>query len=630
VGEYNGGGDHWNLTSCFWEYLNTGNPKDFEVSESRALYFNDLVPVHFEYTGWEDYSFYSAPEDHLATFKDAPHPNHLGQLTVPQTFSGFSWRRNNNPDTGHMPNMQDIEYYLLTGDPATRDCIIDHALFAVISMFYRTYGLYCGWPYSEHQGELVDLEKIFIMPYGPRYAGRPLVVALYAYEITGDDRYFYPCNIYAYALRNYIRQCPMGMLADPYNMGYSSGTEAIWNSNHPGVNPPASYAGSDFQIGIGVRSLYSYWNITGDEEIRDAVVMSGRSYEWRAGKSNDTYTGFTYAGWADFRCDGLRYNDAGLSPSWTSSASEGFQGLIFGYMASRRADMYKVITDGMAAAYTNYYPGGNQFEKKIYNVWEAYYMHDSLDNVAPAAVTDLAATLVQGVGVQLSWIAPGDDGRTGRAAEYQVKYAKAPIVEMVKRWDATSQTGWPDLRDPLPYSGDDLVAKSLAYQLNQEIAFWNADNVKNEPSPQDAGANESMIVYNLASQTGYYFALVSIDDAGNISPLSNVVTLTTGIIQADGDASCVFALQGNSPNPFNPSTRISYSVPNGVKYVSLKIFDTQGRLVRSLIDGKTVPGHRIVTWKGMDGGGKSVASGVYLLKLRADNKVKIKRMMLVQ
>jgi flagellar hook assembly protein FlgD len=83
------------------------------------------------------------------------------------------------------------------------------------------------------------------------------------------------------------------------------------------------------------------------------------------------------------------------------------------------------------------------------------------------------------------------------------------------------------------------------------------------------------------------------------------------------------------PNPFNPSTTITYSIPRDMQ-VSLEIFDVAGRHVTSLVRGHVVAGEHQAQWAGRDDGGHRVASGVYLYRLQAADQVKTKRMVLIK
>ncbi|MFH1502444.1 MAG: proprotein convertase P-domain-containing protein, partial [Candidatus Eisenbacteria bacterium] len=75
-------------------------------------------------------------------------------------------------------------------------------------------------------------------------------------------------------------------------------------------------------------------------------------------------------------------------------------------------------------------------------------------------------------------------------------------------------------------------------------------------------------------------------------------------------------LKGVSPNPFNPTTEVSYGLPNS-GHVALKVYDVTGRLVRTLVDGEKGAGYHTEMWDGRDDGGAEVASGVYFCRMES-------------
>jgi outer membrane protein assembly factor BamB len=111
------------------------------------------------------------------------------------------------------------------------------------------------------------------------------------------------------------------------------------------------------------------------------------------------------------------------------------------------------------------------------------------DLTSPATVTDLASSASTTNSITLTWTAPGDDGNTGTASEYDIRYSTSPITE----------------------------------------ANWNAAATlcKGEPAPQPAGSSERFTVTRLSSGTTYYFALKTADEVSNWSLLSNVASGTT-------------------------------------------------------------------------------------------------------
>jgi hypothetical protein len=79
----------------------------------------------------------------------------------------------------------------------------------------------------------------------------------------------------------------------------------------------------------------------------------------------------------------------------------------------------------------------------------------------------------------------------------------------------------------------------------------------------------------------------------------------------------VYYLAQNYPNPFNPTTTIRYDLPFNSN-VKLEVFDIQGRIVTTLVDGKLSAGFRTVHWDGANRQGAEIASGVYFYRLKAD------------
>ncbi|MFD0671977.1 discoidin domain-containing protein, partial [Cohnella sp. GCM10027633] len=133
------------------------------------------------------------------------------------------------------------------------------------------------------------------------------------------------------------------------------------------------------------------------------------------------------------------------------------------------------------------------------------------DAIPPAAVSNLAATAIGSNSATLRWIAPGDSGTAGTAASYEIRYGTSPITE--GNWSAAT-----------------LVAGA--------------------PAPLAAGSQQTMNVGGLTEETTYYFALKTTDGVGNVSGLSNVMTLTTAAVDiiapaAVTNVSAVF-LSGNA------------------------------------------------------------------------------------
>jgi len=90
------------------------------------------------------------------------------------------------------------------------------------------------------------------------------------------------------------------------------------------------------------------------------------------------------------------------------------------------------------------------------------------------------------------------------------------------------------------------------------------------------------------------------------------------------DIPTVMDIRGNYPNPFNPSTTISFSIPEQ-SYITLSVYDITGQKVATLIDKPMSAGSHSVIFDGSDFG-----SGVYLYRLESKGFSKIGKMLLLK
>jgi hypothetical protein len=103
--------------------------------------------------------------------------------------------------------------------------------------------------------------------------------------------------------------------------------------------------------------------------------------------------------------------------------------------------------------------------------------------------------------------------------------------------------------------------------------------------------------------------------SGSSSAHDAPITLVTGV--------------RNGPNPFGERTRVLLTLSRSEK-VSLRIFDLNGRLVRTLTEGTLTEGEHFYNWDGRDGAGRIVSGGVYLARLNAGNNIRTWKMVLSQ
>ena len=133
--------------------------------------------------------------------------------------------------------------------------------------------------------------------------------------------------------------------------------------------------------------------------------------------------------------------------------------------------------------------------------------------------------------------------------------------------------------------------------------------------------------YELVNGVFYDAGVVAVYDEGN-SDLIEVNfeyagTLTNDIIVI------ATQLNNNYPNPFNPVTKISFSIVE-TGNVTLKVYNLRGQLIKTLVEEVRETGNYSTIWNGTDDSGKLVTSGVYFYKMKANNYTATKKMILMK
>jgi len=88
-------------------------------------------------------------------------------------------------------------------------------------------------------------------------------------------------------------------------------------------------------------------------------------------------------------------------------------------------------------------------------------------------------------------------------------------------------------------------------------------------------------------------------------------------------------LSQNFPNPFNPITEIRYNLPID-QVVAITVYDLNGRVVRTLINGAQSAGYHKVIWDGTNENGIAISTGIYFYQMRAGDFVEMKKMVLLK
>jgi hypothetical protein len=112
-----------------------------------------------------------------------------------------------------------------------------------------------------------------------------------------------------------------------------------------------------------------------------------------------------------------------------------------------------------------------------------------------------------------------------------------------------------------------------------------------------------------------------VDSDGNPTP--------TGIEYTAPTSRQSLELLQNIPNPFNPRTTITYTVPRA-GLVNLKIYDVQGHSVKTIVNEYKSASEYTTTWGGRDNNGIEVSAGIYFVRLEARGQVRTRKVVLLR
>jgi hypothetical protein len=180
----------------------------------------------------------------------------------------------------------------------------------------------------------------------------------------------------------------------------------------------------------------------------------------------------------------------------------------------------------------------------------------------------------------------------------------------------------------------------LTWITQSEVNVWgfniycNADDTThfrriNQEIINGAGSSASKKIYRYVDKHNpvfgtLYYRLECVDIDGSrelFGPISITLEqppITTG-----------FYLQQNYPNPFNPSTHVAYHLPTLEKVV-IKIHGMLGQEICTLINKDMEAGMHILKWDGTDNLGNEMASGLYIITMRAGNYTGSKKINLIR
>jgi hypothetical protein len=149
--------------------------------------------------------------------------------------------------------------------------------------------------------------------------------------------------------------------------------------------------------------------------------------------------------------------------------------------------------------------------------------------------------------------------------------------------------------------------------------------------PVHLGAGETIsrefrfVVPPIVPAGEYGICVTAVSGDAMMTTCQTVVVVNNG---ESGGSSPSFRLR-NYPNPFNPSTNVLFELTRNAE-INLSVFNLLGQKVATLADGPMTAGEHAIEWNGLDENGTPVSSGIYFYKLRVDQTVISRKMMIVK
>ena len=170
----------------------------------------------------------------------------------------------------------------------------------------------------------------------------------------------------------------------------------------------------------------------------------------------------------------------------------------------------------------------------------------------------------------------------------------------------------------------DSITFTVSAGGENSVYKWIKDGI------EVSGAQDSLYTITSAvmDDSGIYICEITNTVATELTLYSMPIILTVGNPVGLGDDEIelpvTYQLANNYPNPFNPSTKISYSIPN-TSLVQLKVFNPLGKEIATLVNEQKPAGNYEVNFNT-----SNIPSGVYFYQLRAGDFIQTKKMVLLK
>ncbi|MCK4695080.1 MAG: carboxypeptidase regulatory-like domain-containing protein, partial [Candidatus Cloacimonetes bacterium] len=169
-------------------------------------------------------------------------------------------------------------------------------------------------------------------------------------------------------------------------------------------------------------------------------------------------------------------------------------------------------------------------------------------------------------------------------------------------------------KDPKAVRGQSLA--DTYSTVNENTRVLTGYTIYRNEEPIGTAVSTFYLDANVEDGEYEYWVTANYEDPTGESEQSNSVFVTVYAFSDDDIIPLVTKLSGNYPNPFNPTTEISFSIKKD-EFVAIDIYNIKGEKVKTLVNGNLEAGYYIIIWDSTDNNNTSVASGIYFYKMKA-------------
>ena len=173
----------------------------------------------------------------------------------------------------------------------------------------------------------------------------------------------------------------------------------------------------------------------------------------------------------------------------------------------------------------------------------------------------------------------------------------------------------------------DMVSGADSYQIFK--SFVDPNTHKWQYLTINIGNINEYLDVKLLPNLTYFYQILSVSGS-NKSNRSNAIMATSGTLKITNDKiGNEFLLSQNLPNPFNPYTKIEYSLPFD-SFVTITIYDIMGNEVNILLNNYNTAGDHSISWGGTNNKGQQTVGGVYFCVLQAGDFFQTRKMIMLK